>query len=130
VPDLLSELADGLGALVGHHLTLARLELAQDARELGVDVGQVVAFVSFLGVGYLFLCAAGAAGLALHLGWPLALGAVALFNFALGGAGVLWVLARIRRRRTPVLGESTAELRVSAQAVVHPLGPLEGTRVQ
>ena len=54
----LSQLADGIGKLVAHHLQLARLELTDDAKAAGAIVAKMAVYVPFVVVGYALLCAA------------------------------------------------------------------------
>src|SRR5260370_36122661 len=51
------KLADGLGKRVTEHLELAKVELVDDAKELGLLVARLAVVVPFLLVGYAFLCA-------------------------------------------------------------------------
>ncbi len=44
-------MAEGFSRLVSQHLTLARLELAEDAKAMGLDVASIVVFVPFVLVG-------------------------------------------------------------------------------
>jgi uncharacterized membrane protein YqjE len=60
----LSQLADGIGKLVTQHLQLARIELTEDARALGIAAAKIAAFLPFVLVGYALLCVALAVGLA------------------------------------------------------------------
>ena len=66
---LVGRMADSFSRLVSQHLTLARMELAEDAKALGLDVARIVVFVPFLLVGYLFLCGALSVALAQWIGY-------------------------------------------------------------
>lgn len=58
------ELVDAFAELVAQHVRLARMELAEDARFVGIRVGVIAALAPLILVGYGFLCVALA--LALH----------------------------------------------------------------
>src|SRR5688572_21839686 len=88
VGGLVTRLADGLGKLVTDHITLARLELSQDARGLLKDVAGILVFAPFVLVGYGFLCAALAVALASFMSPAVAVLLVGLLNVIGGGAGI------------------------------------------
>jgi len=111
---LLMQLAGDLGHLVSQHVALAKLELGESARRVGVGVAQVAAFAPLVLVGYAFLNAALA--LALERWMPLA-GAVALVGGLNVVGGVAGVLTAARAFRRPVLDDSVVELERTAQAL-------------
>jgi uncharacterized membrane protein YqjE len=93
---LVKQTADDLSRLVGDHLKLARLELADDARRLGARVALVAGAAALLAVGY----GCGAVALALFLSrW---LGDAGAFGAVAGGhalAGLIALLVVARRAR-------------------------------
>lgn len=113
---MVGRVADGFSRLVSQHLTLARLELAEDVKAAGADVARIAVFVPFVLVGYLFVCGALAGVLATWTGWAGALGLVGGVNLVAGGVGV----ARAARRLSAFkpLGGTAAELERSAALAV------------
>jgi hypothetical protein len=104
---LLKDAIDDLGALVGSHVKLARVELGRDVRAYWRR-GAVLAVVAVLAlVGYGFVCAAAALALARVVDPPLAYLAVGGFNLLAGGALVAMVMGRAAPRP---LDETLAEL--------------------
>lgn len=95
---LVGRLADGLGRLVSQHIQLARAELGEDLRAMGLDVARIAVFVPFVLVGYLFVCGALAALLARWLGWAGALALVGGVNLVGGGFGIFRAVQRLRTR--------------------------------
>ncbi|XXF75767.1 phage holin family protein [Myxococcaceae bacterium GXIMD 01537] len=98
IAQLVGRMADGFSKLVSQHLQLARAELAEDVRGMGLDVAQLAIFVPFVLVGYFFICGAVAALLAPPLGWAGALAAVGGVNLAGGGYGIFRAVNRLRTR--------------------------------
>ena len=92
----LARMTDGFSRLVTQHLTLARLELTEDARSAGAQLARVALFVPFLLTGHLLVCA----GLALLLGrWMGPWGALVLvgaLNLAAGAVGIARAAARLK----------------------------------
>ena len=105
---LVGRLTDGFSKLVTQHLTLARLELMEDARVMGSDVARIAAFVPFVLVGYAFLCAALSAFLAPWLGWAGSLALVGGVNLVGGGVGIARAASRLSAHR--VMDDTTEEL--------------------
>jgi hypothetical protein len=103
---LVGRMTDGFSRLVTQHLALARVELMDDAREMGTDVARIAAFVPFVLVGYAFLCAALSVFLARWLGWAGALALVGAINLVGGTLGVARAVARLKAHR---LMDDTAE---------------------
>jgi uncharacterized membrane protein YqjE len=89
----LRELVDAFSELVAQHVRLARMELTQDARFVGVRVGLIAAFAPLILVGYGFLCVALALALRRWMEADLAFLIVGVLNLAIGG-GVIAVVAR------------------------------------
>ena len=56
--DHFRELVDAFSDLIVKHVKLVRVELREDARLIGIEVGKILAFVPLLMVGYLILSVA------------------------------------------------------------------------
>jgi uncharacterized membrane protein YqjE len=95
---LVGRMADSFSRLVSQHLTLARMELAEDIKALGLNVAYIVAFVPFVLVGYLFLCGALSVALASWLGYAGSLALVGGANLVGGGLGIGLAIARLKAR--------------------------------
>ena len=117
---LVMRMTDGFSRLVTQPLSLARIELMDDARAMGMDVAFIAAFVPFMLVGYTFLCAALSVFLATWLGWAGSLAAVGALNLVGGGLGIARAAARLKSHR--LMDDTTEELNrsvaVLAQAPV------------
>jgi hypothetical protein len=114
---LVGRMADGFSRLVSQHIELARAELAQDVRGMGMDVASIAVFVPFVLVGYLFVCGALAALLAQWLGWAGALGLVGGANLVGGGIGIYGAITRLRTRG--VMNQTSQELNRSVEALTN-----------
>src|SRR5690349_17948352 len=94
----ISKVAEGLSKLLTELVTLARLELTQDAKTMARQAALIAGFVPFLLLGYTFLCLA----LTLWLTRGMALWAAFLWvgggHLVLGGAGVALAIRRLRAR--------------------------------
>lgn len=108
----LREIVDALSELISQHIKLARVELKEDARELGTQVGKLAAFLPLIVVGYALLCVAGALFLHRYLPIDAAFLIVAALNFAVGGVGILLAVRRLKQRK--VLSGTLDELRTTA----------------
>jgi hypothetical protein len=101
------ELVDAFSELVAQHVRLAKMELADDARFVGVRVGLIAAFAPLILVGYGFLCS----GLALALGavmtLPWAFVLVGVLNLVAGAIGIAVAGRQLGARR--VLVQTTQE---------------------
>ncbi len=115
IANLIGNMTDGLSRLFTEHLTLAKLELAQDAKVVGVEVGKIAALLPFVLIGYGFLCGA----LAMVLSGPLgAAGSLALVggvNFLGGGLGILHAVTRLKNKQ--LLVATMSEVNESAQVL-------------
>jgi hypothetical protein len=121
VVGLARETADALGRLTVQHLRLARLEIKADLRAMGLQAGLIAVLAGLGTVGYGLTMA----GLALFLdggskgGIPLLIiGGVHVLG---AGAGILIVLARLRRLRlmnatTDEVNQSLAPLGIGTAA--------------
>lgn len=112
---LVGRMADSFSRLVTQHLQLARMELAEDTRAMGLDAARIAVFVPFVLVGYLFVCGALAAVLATWLGWAGALALVGGLNLAGGGGGIFLAVRRLRTRS--VMNDTSEELNRSMAAL-------------
>jgi uncharacterized membrane protein YqjE len=121
ISSLVVKLADGLGKLVTEHLELAKVELVDDAKELGLLVARLAVVVPFLLVGYALLCA----GIALVVSTWIPLYAVllilAVLNLLGGGLGLYTVVRKVQKKN--VMDETLKELNCSVQTLV----PLQGS---
>jgi len=108
IAGLLTNMVEGVARLVGEHLTLARLELANDAREVGRRVTRVALFAPMVLVGYAFLSAAAAQYLTRWFSLAAALLVVGALNALVGAIGIQRVVARARSRA--VMNETVQEL--------------------
>jgi len=113
---LVGRLTDGFTKLVTQHLTLSRVELMEDARVMGSDVARIAAFVPFVLVGYLFLCAALSAFLARWIGWDGSLALVGTVNLVAGGLGIARAASRLKTHS--VMDDTARELNRSVSAVL------------
>jgi uncharacterized membrane protein YqjE len=118
---LVGRMADSFSRLVSQHITLARLELAEDAKAMGLDVARIVAFVPFVLVGYVFLCGALSVALAAWLGYAWALTVVGALNLVGGGLGIWQALSRLQHRK--VMDDTSQELSRSVAVLTHASTP-------
>ncbi len=84
----LRELVDAFSELVAQHVRLARMEVKQDARFVGVRLGVIAAFAPLILVGYSFLCIALALALRKVVGEELAFLLVGVLNLAIAAVGI------------------------------------------
>ncbi len=105
---LVGRMADSFSRLVSQHITLARLELAEDAKAMGLDVARIVAFVPFVLVGYVFLCGALSVVLASWMGYAGALAVVGGLNVVGGGLGIWRAVSSLQGRQ--MMDDSSQEL--------------------
>lgn len=115
----LRELVDSFSDLISRHVKLARVEVGQDARAIGVEVRRMLAYLPLLITGYIMLAVA--AALLLHRVLPadLAFAIVATLSLGVGGYGVVSAEKRIESRdfmndSKAEFGESVTALRVEA----------------
>jgi hypothetical protein len=116
---LVRETADGLGRLIADHIKLAQIEMVQDAKSYGRDVGVLVGAALVLVVGYLFGWVAVALAVARLIGGPLAFAAVAVPHLVLGAAAIVSAVRRLRRVR--IMDDTAAEVSRSVGALTGPL---------
>ena len=111
------ELVDAFSELVAQHVRLARMELKEDARFVGLRVGVIAALAPLILVGYCFLCVALALTLRRWLADELAVLLVGVLNLLIGGIGIAVVGRQLSARK--VLDATIVELE-SSSAVVLP----------
>jgi uncharacterized membrane protein YqjE len=112
VTDLVARLVEGFGQLLSQHVALARIEIGEEARTIGISLGKLALFGVFLLLGYAMLCFALAFALAPWLSMAGAVAAVGGLNLVAGGVG-LWTLRTLLQR--PLLEDSLAAAQESAQ---------------
>ena len=117
--ELVGQMVDGVGRLVTQHIALAKLEIAEELRGLGREVGKVAAFAPFLALGYVLWCGALVALLSKPLGWPWAFFLVGSANVAVGSFGVLRALGHLKAH-SPGLNGTLAEIKSTAAVLAHP----------
>lgn len=110
------ELVDAFGELVSQHVRLARMELAEDARFVGMRVGLIAALAPLVLVGYGFLCVALALWLREVMHPAVAFLIVGLLNLAIGGVGIALVARQLGTRK--VLNDSMSELENSTSLML------------
>jgi uncharacterized membrane protein YqjE len=125
---IVGRMADSFSRLVSQHITLARLELAEDAKAMARDVASIIVFVPFLLVGWVFLCGAIAVALAQAIGYGWALAVVGGAHMLGGGLGIWTALSRLKNRQVmndtgEELSRSMAVLTSASPAAVPPSQP-------
>ncbi|MFO0599334.1 MAG: phage holin family protein [Myxococcaceae bacterium] len=93
------ELVDAFSELVAQHVRLARMELQEDARFVGLRVGLIAAFAPLILVGYGFLCVALALLLKRVMAIDLAFLLVGVLNLLIGGIGIAVVARQLGQRK-------------------------------
>lgn len=111
------DLVDALGELLAQHLRLARMELAEDARYVGVRVALMAAFAALVLFGYGFLCIALALALGRVMRAEIAFLLVGALNLLMGGLGLAGVQRQLARRA--VMNASLEELESSSAVLAH-----------
>lgn len=117
----LRELVEGVGDLTAQHLRLARLEMAEDARFIGVRVGVIAALAPLILVGYGFLCVALALALRRVMAADLAFLVVGLINLIGGVAGILAIVRQLQSRH--VMHASLSELEATTAVIKRTAAP-------
>lgn len=108
----LRDVVDGFSELTAQHIRLARVELADDAKYVGVRVGVIAALAPLILVGYGFLCVALALALRRVMAADLAFLLVGLVNLIGGVIGIVLAAKQLGARR--VMHESVAALEASS----------------
>jgi len=114
----LRELIDAFSDLVAQHVRLARMELAEDARFVGIRVGLIAALAPLILVGYGFLCVALALTLRRVMAADLAFLLVGVLNLLIGGIGIAVVGKQLSGRK--VMGATLTELGTSTALALPP----------
>jgi hypothetical protein len=120
-PSHLRALLESFQQLLDGHIRLFKVELAEDAKVIGVQVGKMAAFAPLILVGYGFLCIALALFLRRFVSVDVAFLIVGLLNLAIGGAGIALAAVKLRDRR--VLEGSISELQASTSAIITAVTP-------
>jgi hypothetical protein len=111
----LREVVNALSELLAQHVRLARAELADDARFVGVRVGLIAALAPLILVGYGFLCVGLALGLrhVMPVEWAFVL--VGVLNLGGGLLGIWGAAKELSGRK--VMNESLTALERSTALV-------------
>lgn len=112
----LRDLVDGFSELTAQHIRLARVELAQDARFIGVRVGVIAGLAPLILVGYGFLCVALALALRRVMSADLAFLLVGLVNLVGGVAGILVAARQLNAKK--VMDDTLTELEATSAIVL------------
>lgn len=112
----LREVVDGFSELTAQHIRLARVELAEDARFVGIRVGVIAALAPLILVGYGFLCVALALALRRVMSADLAFLLVGLVNLVGGIAGIVVAAKQLGEKK--VMNETLTELEASTSIVL------------
>ena len=115
--DHLRAVVESFTALVEGHFRLFKLELAEDAKVVGVQVGKLVAFVPLLLVGYAFLCGALAVFLQRWIPADASYLIVGLLNVVGGGLGIYLAMKTLQQR--PLLEGTRREAAATSSALTH-----------
>ncbi len=114
----LRELVDAFSDLVAQHVRLARLEVKEDARFIGVRVGVIAAFTPLILVGYSFMCIALALSLRRFVGEEWAFMLVGLVNLVASGIGIAIAANQLSKRK--MMNATVLELETSRAMVLPP----------
>lgn len=112
------ELMESVTEVTAHHIRLARLELREDARFVGVRVGLIAALAPLVVVGYGLLCVGAALALRRVMTADFAFLAVGLINLLLGLVGVGRVAKQLQGHQ--VLSVTASELKATSATVRSP----------
>ncbi len=114
----LRDLVDSFSELTAQHIRLARVELADDAKFIGIRVGVIAALAPLILVGYGFLCVALAFALQRVIAPDLSYLLVGLLNLAVGAVGISRAVKQLQSR--PLLDETMTELDATSTLVRRP----------
>lgn len=112
----LGELVDAFSELVAQHVRLARLEVKEDARFIGLRIGVIAVFTPLILVGYGFLCVALALSLRPFLGDGFAFLLVGVVNLLVSGIGIAIAANQLSKRK--ILNATVLELETSTAVVL------------
>jgi uncharacterized membrane protein YqjE len=113
--DHFRELVDAFSDLIAKHIKLARVELKDDAKAIGLEVGRILAFVPILLVGYIILAVAAGLFLNRYMAADIAFLIVAVFNLTVGGLGIFFAIKKLQARQ--VMNDTRAEIESTALAL-------------
>lgn len=116
----LRDVVDGFSELTAQHIRLARIELAEDARFIGVRVGVIAGLAPLILVGYGFLCVALALVLRRVMPADLAFLLVGLVNLIAGVAGIAVAAKQLNTKK--VMHETLTELEETSSIVLRQEG--------
>lgn len=116
----LRDVVDGFSELTAQHIRLARIELAEDARFIGVRVGVIAGLAPLILVGYGFLCVALALVLRRVMPADLAFLLVGLVNLIAGVAGIAVAAKQLNAKK--VMHETLTELEETSSIVLRQEG--------
>jgi hypothetical protein len=125
-PSHLRALLESVQALLDGHIRLFKVELAEDAKVIGVQVGKIAALAPLILVGYGFLCIALALFLRRFMSADLAFLLVGVLNLVAGAVGIALAALKLRDRR--VLEGSMTELQASTSSILTAITPKEAQR--
>jgi len=108
-----AELLDG-------HVRLLKIELAEDAKVVGVQVGKIAAFAPLLLVGYGFVNVALALWLRRFVAADLSFLLVGLLNLLVAGAGIAGALLALKRHA--MMPATHAELAATSATMLKAVG--------
>ncbi|MBL8954078.1 MAG: phage holin family protein [Myxococcaceae bacterium] len=111
----LKAIVESFSDLLEGHIKLFKLELAEDAKVIGVEVGKIVALLPLIFVGYAFMCAALAMFLQRWLAADLSYLTVGLLNLAGGGLGIALAAKKLSKKQ--LLDGTRAEVSTTAQTL-------------
>ncbi len=112
----LGELVDAFSELVAQHVRLARLEVKEDARFIGLRIGVIAVFTPLILVGYGFLCVALALSLRPFLGDGFAFLLVGVVNLLVSGIGIAIAANQLSKRK--IMNATVLELETSTAVVL------------
>jgi len=113
--DNLKAVVEAMSELIEQHIKLARVELKEDVKVIGTNVGMLAAFVPLVIFGYLFLCVAAGFLLARYVPIDAAFLIVAGFNLGVGAVGILLAVRKLSKRK--MLAHTKDELQTTAMAL-------------
>ncbi len=92
------KITDGFSKLVTHHIALAKMELEEDARAVGGELGRMAVYVPFVMVGYAFLCVAVSMVLGRWITYAGGFAVVGAANLIGGALGLRAAVLRLKAR--------------------------------
>jgi uncharacterized membrane protein YqjE len=111
----LSELVGSLSELLGAHVKLAKAELQQNAKEVGVEAGKIAAFVPLILIGYTLLMVSLSIVIGRQLSIEAGFAIVGGVHVVGGGLGVWWAVKKMGK--THPLEHTRSQLSESVEVV-------------